>query len=390
MEKRNGFTLIELLAVIVILAIIALIAVPVIMNVINKANKSAFKDTAYGIISAGELYFAERQLDLSGMSSDEVFDLSQTKELQIKGEKPEGKVAVNTEGKTALAITNGRYCITKGYNDNDVTVTEDVENCNLPVKVLEIGDEVYYDPVANAICDKEIDYTEANSLTGAKTGCMRWYVYKMEGNNVGLILDHNTTGKIEWLSYEKYKELDPTETTKMNSHDPVILMDQLKADTEDQDWKVKADIVDALDLVKLIPYFQELDDISKWEEQISEYWDLYGAAFEDALANVPQSDYNTVDAYLDAGLDYAESKYSNLMMPRGLYYDLMYEYNLANLTGTAPSTYGYWTKTANSINSDYAWFVYNNGYLDSNDVFIGDYYGLRPVISLSKSLISQQ
>ena len=60
-ENKKGFTLIELLAVIVILAIIALIAVPVIMNIINKANKSSFKDTAYGILSAGELYFAEQQ-----------------------------------------------------------------------------------------------------------------------------------------------------------------------------------------------------------------------------------------------------------------------------------------------------------------------------------------
>ena len=56
--NKKAFTLIELLAVIVILAIIALIAVPVIMNIINKANKSAFKDTAYGVIQAGELYFA--------------------------------------------------------------------------------------------------------------------------------------------------------------------------------------------------------------------------------------------------------------------------------------------------------------------------------------------
>ena len=92
--KRNtkGFTLIELLAVIVILAIIALIAVPTIMGIINKANKSAFKDTAYGIISAGELYFAEQQLEVNGMTEDKTFDLSDDINveggLQIKGEVP--------------------------------------------------------------------------------------------------------------------------------------------------------------------------------------------------------------------------------------------------------------------------------------------------------------
>ena len=136
--KRNkkGFTLIELLAVIVILAVIALIAVPVVMNIINKTNKSAFKDTAYGILSAGELYFAEQQLNVSGMSGEKTFDLStdvNTEDgLQIKGEVPTGTLKINVKGETALAITNGRYCITKKYTDKDVTVTEDVANCKIP------------------------------------------------------------------------------------------------------------------------------------------------------------------------------------------------------------------------------------------------------------------
>ncbi|MEG2847894.1 MAG: prepilin-type N-terminal cleavage/methylation domain-containing protein, partial [Bacilli bacterium] len=58
-NNYKGFTLIELLAVIVILAIIALIAVPFIMNIIDKAKKSAFEDSAYGILKASELYYAD-------------------------------------------------------------------------------------------------------------------------------------------------------------------------------------------------------------------------------------------------------------------------------------------------------------------------------------------
>jgi len=133
-QKRNkGFTLIELLAVIVILAIIALIAVPVIMNIINKANKSAFKDTAYGVISAGELYFAEQQLDPNGMQEDVSIKLpDDTNTLGLKGEVPEGSITITKEGKTSLAIQNGRYCITKGFDDTDVTVTEDYEECKNP------------------------------------------------------------------------------------------------------------------------------------------------------------------------------------------------------------------------------------------------------------------
>ena len=102
------------------------------MNIINKANKSAFKDTAYGIISAGELYFAEQQLDINGMKEDKTIDLSTSTELQLKGEIPEGEILITKDGKTAIAVSNGRYCITKGINDKDVTVTEEYETCKFP------------------------------------------------------------------------------------------------------------------------------------------------------------------------------------------------------------------------------------------------------------------
>ena len=90
-KNKSGFTLIELLAVIVILAIIALIAVPVVMNIITKSRKSAFKDSAYGIIKAGELYYADRLLEPEGMTEDKTFTFpSDAAGLDIKGNKPSG------------------------------------------------------------------------------------------------------------------------------------------------------------------------------------------------------------------------------------------------------------------------------------------------------------
>jgi len=130
-KKTKGFTLIELLAVIVILAIIALIAVPVTLNIIDKANKSAFKATAYGIISAGEYYWSSQQLEPQGMLEDVTFDLSDER-LELKGDIPEGNIVVTQDGDIALAVHNNRYCVTKGLDDTDVTITEDVENCKIP------------------------------------------------------------------------------------------------------------------------------------------------------------------------------------------------------------------------------------------------------------------
>ena len=130
-QKKKAFTLIELLAVIVILAIIALIAVPVIMNIIDKANKAAFKDIAYGIINAGELYFAEQQLEPNGMLSEVTMTLPDER-LELNGEVPEGQILITKEGKVAIAVENGRYCITKNLNDRNVNVIEDYNVCELP------------------------------------------------------------------------------------------------------------------------------------------------------------------------------------------------------------------------------------------------------------------
>ena len=62
---------------------------------------------------------------------------------------------------------------------------------------------------------------------------------------------------------------------------------------------------------------------------------------------------------------------------------------LNNTTHPVSGLYGYWTITPNAADSRYAWYVYFNGNLD--DVCIvstSNYFGVRPVITISKSLIN--
>ena len=140
--KRKGFTLIELLAVIVILAIIALIAVPVIMNIISSARKSAFEDTAYGLIDAGEMYYASSLLE-NGMTSDVEFtitngELAGENKLEVKGALPtSGKITVTKDGKVAIAVENGSYCVTKTTSESEITTNNLVGECDYR-KVLKL------------------------------------------------------------------------------------------------------------------------------------------------------------------------------------------------------------------------------------------------------------
>ena len=206
-NNKKGFTLIELLAVIVILAIIALIAVPTIMGIINKANKSAFKDTAYGIIDAAELYFAEQQLELNGLEYSKTFDLATDVNveggLHLKGEVPKnGKVKINEEGRVSLALDNGRYCITKGYFHQDITITEDYETCDLVATTLSdltTTDDACLTSAEEGACVGKLFTIQVNS-----NETKDFYVYSDDGKTVKLIMDRNLGENVEWISAEDY------------------------------------------------------------------------------------------------------------------------------------------------------------------------------------------
>ena len=65
----------------------------------------------------------------------------------------------------------------------------------------------------------------------------------------------------------------------------------------------------------------------------------------------------------------------------------LYDY-LSGTTHPVSNSYGYWTASINTDYSNYAWFVYCIGDLSSGDVDYSVDYGVRPVITISKSLMN--
>ena len=149
---RKAFTLIELLAIIVILSIIALISVPLIMNVIDDSKKGVFKNTAYGIIEAAELEYAQNTLkgnkeEVTFTYTDGVESSSiEKRKLNYKGTKPKnGQVKINKDGNIAIAIHDGKYCAEKGFDVEEIIISEKTtEDCSIEI-TPEIPKVIYKD-----------------------------------------------------------------------------------------------------------------------------------------------------------------------------------------------------------------------------------------------------
>ena len=405
MKNKKGFTLIELLAVIVILAIIALIATPIILNMIENAKKGAAKDSAYGYIEAIDF-----QNSMSGIDSEkykmvgpgEDLDVT-TLDVKVKGSKPEsGTVTIDSTGRvTSASIVINGYEVT--YNGQTATV--DGEETNPPseepeetvtgptsedpdtTKTKGLLKIVYLDPTD---LTKQCDATNSVSTTGTKTGCMKWYAYKDDGTNYTMILDHNTTPFVAWNS------------SGFSSRGMKEVVEALKTDTEK--WSSELTLSEKLDGFDYTGYkarlitANELAEITGAKETLS--W-----TSDKTYADPPVIGTSVSWFYLDGadGTDttwqtqVAKSKsaskygwafdntYGCTSYGCNISDDNKYEYGTE---GSSSELYGYWTSTPVVGGYDFAWSVFRLGCLSFNDVDFGNGIGVRPVITISKSIIS--
>ena len=234
--NKKGFTLIELLAVIVILAIIALIATPTILGVIEKAKKGAAESSALGYIDAVEKQVMINEMDNTATKiTDKTYSVSDLKTLgvTVKGDEPsEGSVTIEKGNVTDYNLKFKDYTVTK--TNGKVTVKKNESKKTEEVKVYENGTAIYYNPTTGEKCTE----SEAVSLTGTKSGCMKWYTFNDEegASSVNLILDHNTTARVAWNSSGNNSEMKEVDTA-------------LESDTKD--WKNAARLITANEVAKI-------------------------------------------------------------------------------------------------------------------------------------------
>ena len=430
--NKKGFTLVELLGVLVVLSVILMIAFPLITTYINKSKQKAY-DTQMEIIMTGLKNYANEHKEVLPVNDADyvTFTLGQLKSLGIANnsvvnpldgkeidDSMEFKIIKDGSKYTYQIVESSRlsrddknhtpYITLNGhilnYIDLDSTYTElgasatdydgkplsvTIDKTDLDVstigvyqiryeaidsnntksyairtvivgefKILANGTVVYYNPETNTKCTS----AEAVSVSGTKTGCMRWYAFNDKGNDrVNLLLDHNTTATVAWVTKEDYIAAGGTEaewgSNGNNSKGPITALKQLKSDTSTWNKSINPRLIEASEIAKITGYPNWNNKHGKW------YY------FHD----------NTQTQYKGAA---GTNKYAWLFDNTTAC--TRYGCNVAD-----SSNQGYWTNTAESAPYSGAWHV---NYMGSLHKYYGvanaDALGVRPVITISKSIIS--
>ena len=375
--KKKGFTLIELLAVIVVLAIIALIATPIVMNTIKSAKKGAAERSADSYIKQVETIVATERLDGNILEGEYIIqsdgnlcltsgcgDSNKDKIIiDMKGTKPSsGKITIsNGNVEISEKITVGTFDVvynptTKSYeatekggssSEDDTPVLEVLCKSNT-TKASALVWSGGADPSQESSYSKEEVGLLATSGheydTGVTYTCelgdgkeSTFYVLETNGDNVSLIAGFNLGNTVAWCGNEAQCKED---IILNNTKGPLTANDALKERTSAWTKLNQSQII-----------LPTADQIAK----------TLGESLGDSVI---------------VGLETWLYSYTEL-----------------------PVAQGYWTSTPSQKNSYDAWYVIYAGGLDhdnydidgnfiENDITSTTYYGIRPVITISKSQLS--
>ena len=240
-------------------------------------------------------------------------------------------------------------------------------------KKFENGEVVYFNVTSGELCSSS-EYTETQSNTGVKEGCMKFYAFNDDGKNkVNLILDHNTTQYAAWNS------------SGSNSSGPKDLLDQLKADT--RLWKGTE-----------TPSNYTMDQtIQKSNANYKINYSTYKARLITAQEIAKITGYKEWDEKSSTNVYYFDTKTSSPSPTcksgntTGCKYGWLYDRTYTScidygcLNNSNVYMIGYWTASSYSNSSSSAWYVNYGGFVVSGGVSTTNYFGVRPVIEVLKS-----
>lgn len=263
--------------------------------------------------------------------------------------------------------------------------TEGNHNTN-NYKVYKDGTVIYYNPETNQICNRK----DAVSITGVKTGCMKWYTFNddVSKTTVNLLLDHNTTLKVDWNSSGN-KEIREAKTALVN---------------DTKTWEKQARLITADEIAHIVGADRE--DTLKWNAgkkylpfktfYMNEDWNIEKNIAEfylDGASNTNKASYTSTDGW-NKQVASSSRKSSYAWLYDNLLSCTDYGCNVAPYILNIGLPADYYTSTIVSYDN-------NDSNMQGNSVFVisrygklatqqigkSAYTGIRPVIAVEKSVL---
>ena len=309
----------------------------------------------------------------------------------------------SVEAKSLTFIANTGYSLPESVTVSGATYTWDKETGALVLskvtgnvtvtiigteqvtKTYTNGEVVYFNVTTGEKCLSS-DYTETQSNTGVKEGCMKFYAFNDDGGDtVNLILDHNTTATVAWNN-----TYTNDSGSKINAKGPKEVLDQLKTDTSS--WKGTITPSNyTMDQTGQTSNAKYTIDYSEYKARLitaQEIATITGYTGWDEKVGANSSWY-----YFDSKTTTASDTCTNGNRS-GCKYGWLYDRTSTSCTtngclnNSDVTIYGYWTASSRADYSYIAWYVGYDAYVYHYDV--GDSYdgGVRPVITILKSKLS--
>jgi len=323
--KKRGFTLIELLAVIVVLAIIALIATPIVMNVIKNTKRIAIERSVERYLSAVELAITTNNLD-NPLIED-------------------GTYVINEDGNLIL---NEKILIVEVSGDRPTAGSKvTIRNG----KVISEGTSI-----------KMGDYTVTIDSEGKIKAEIR----------VILCTAIEPNDQSVWNKTDKIVELK-TVGVQATSDEPYALGSVYTCELGDEVSRIFYVLGEDGDNVRLI-----------MNENIEEAvrWCIKGSNNSCAADGAKRNLANQTSGWTKISQNQITlPTYDEMILVKGQ------TWMRTNLAENGESV-GYWTSEPLPSDVGRAWFVTPSGTLNGYGIVYGNQYGIRPVITISKTNMS--
>ena len=354
--KKNGFTMVELIAIIIIISVILILSYSSLTKSLKEADVKEKKDFITKIENAAMLY-VETNLDsfkrLDNISDYEILIANDLVEL----------------GYLDDSIKNP----TESSLDEVLIKVQKKEDNTIDYKVYVSGDFnrydngyiIYFNPVLGRMCS---NYSNQNSSTGIRNGCMKWYVFNdtKESVYVDLILDHNTTSSYNWNN-DNSTLLGPS----------VDFMNKLKQDTVT--WIGVERRKDSYNLNNVTVNYNV--DYTGYRARI---------ITADEIAKISNFlSYNEKNSTITSFYFGSNSTDTTKRESYNWLYDRTSLTCITNgcANNSDLDTVGYWTITSLPGSSTNALYIASVGSLDNSSVSTTNNIGIRPVITIPKVIL---